>query len=413
VFFAHPAFRQTKLESRFGQAVAFFMKHGFYEAAKATLQNYSDEARDAQFYLLNGRVLMRTRDASNAGLTALQSFERLLQLDPENERGWAGYARALFEAGDYSLKIVAVTNKGKETSRTLKLKVNALESDPQAGSDAADRIVAAGAPVKLHGTNLSHIIMVVINDQQINATYNSADDCIEYTIPADMPDGSYRISLLDNNGVSYGADKIVIVSKPTVLSSSFGAMAGDPVTINGFYLNDVATITVGDKACTITEKTANSLTFTTPELEVGDYEVKGTTASGDPLQFCKDNDLVETALFIIAAEKIIWTGDYLVSWELPDGNPNKEWREISQEEFAKFDIGHTLTFSLKYDETATYHQYQFDNWEWASLPGQQKTDITGDTDVPVEITQDLKDAVAAKAFCIHGHGFSVTRVTYK
>jgi hypothetical protein len=29
-----------------------------------------------------------------------------------------------FEAGDYSLKIVAVTNKGKETSRTLKLKVN-------------------------------------------------------------------------------------------------------------------------------------------------------------------------------------------------------------------------------------------------------------------------------------------------
>lgn len=318
-----------------------------------------------------------------------------------------------FEAGDYSLKIVAVTNKGKETSRTLKLKVNALESDPQAGSDAADRIVAAGAPVKLHGTNLSNIIMVVINDQQINATYNSADDCIEYTIPADMPDGSYRISLLDNNGVSYGADKIVIVSKPTVLSSSFGAMAGDPVTINGFYFNDVATITVGDKACTITEKTANSLTFTTPELEVGDYEVKGTTASGDPLQFCKDNDLVETALFIIAAEKIIWTGDYLVSWELPDGNPNKEWREISQEEFAKFDIGHTLTFSLKYDETATYHQYQFDNWEWASLPGQQKTDITGDTDVPVEITQDLKDAVAAKAFCIHGHGFSVTRVTYK
>ena len=36
-----------------------------------------------------------------------------------------------------------------------------------------------------------------------------------------------------------------------------------------------------------------------------------------------------------------------------------------------------------------------------------------DTDVPVEITQELKDAVAAKAFCIHGHGFSVVRVTYK
>lgn len=318
-----------------------------------------------------------------------------------------------FEAGDYTLKILAVTTKGKETSRTLKLKVNALDGDPQAGSDAADRIVAAGAAVKLHGTNMENIIKVVINDQQLDATYNSADKCVEYTIPADMPDGSYRVSLLDNIGVSYGADKIVVVSKPTVLSSTFGAMAGDPVTMSGFYLNDVATITVGDKTCEITEKTANSLTFTAPELAVGDYEIKGTNAAGESLQFCKDNELVETALFIIAAEKIVWTGDYPVSWELPDGNPNKEWREISQEEFATYQVGHTLTISLKYDETATYHQYQFDNWEWASLPGQQKTDITGDTDVPVEITQELKDAVAAKAFCIHGHGFSVTRVTYK
>ena len=86
---------------------------------------------------------------------------------------------------------------------------------------------------------------------------------------------------------------------------------------------------------------------------------------------------------------------------------------ISQEDFAKYQIGHTLTFSLKYDASATYHQYQFDNWEWASLPGQQKTDITGDTDVAIEITQDLKDAVAAKGLRIHGHGFSVVRVTYK
>ena len=319
----------------------------------------------------------------------------------------------LFEAGDYTLKIMAVTTKGKETSRTMKLKVNALEGDPQAGSDTADRIVKAGAAVKLHGTKMENIIKVVINDQQLDATYNAAEKCVEYTIPADMPGGSYRVSVIDNTGTSFGADKIVVVNKPTVLNSTFGAMVGDPVTIEGFYLNDVATITVGGKECTITEKTADKITFTTPELEVGDYEMTGTTTSGEAVQFCKDNELVETALFIIAAEKIVWTGDYPVSWELPDGNPNKEWRQISQEEFATYQVGHTLTISLKYDETATYHQYQFDNWEWASLPGQQKTDLFGDTDVPVEITQELKDAVAAKAFCIHGHGFSVTRVTYK
>lgn len=318
-----------------------------------------------------------------------------------------------FEAGEYTLKIVATTVRGKETSRTMKLSVKALDNDPQPGTDAADRIVMAGAAVKLHGTNMQSVTKVVINGQQLNATYNAADGCVEYTLPADLPGGSYRISVVDNSGMSYGAGKIVVVSKPTVLSATFGGMVGDPVTITGFYLNDVATITVGGKQCVITEKTAGSLTFTTPDLAVGDYEVKGTSTSGEPLQFCKDNDLVEVALFIIASEKIIWTGDYPVSWELPDGNPNKEWRKISQEEFATFDVGHTLIISLKYDETAGYHQYQFDNWEWVLLPGQKKTDITGDTDVPVEITQDLKDAVAAKAFCIHGHGFSVTRVSYK
>ena len=242
----------------------------------------------------------------------------------------------LFEAGDYTLKILAVTTKGKETSRTLKLKVNALEGDPQAGSDTADRIVKAGAAVKLHGTNMDNIIKVVINDQQLDATYNAADKCVEYTIPADMPGGSYRVSVIDNTGTSFGADKIVVVNKPTVLNSTFGAMVGDPVTIEGFYLNDVATITVGGKECIITEKTADKITFTTPELEVGDYEMTGTTTSGEAVQFCKDNELVETALFIIASEKIVWTGDYPVSWELPDGNPNKEWRQISQEEFATF-----------------------------------------------------------------------------
>jgi hypothetical protein len=318
-----------------------------------------------------------------------------------------------FEAGSYTLKILAVTVKGKETSRTMKLTVKALEGDPQAGSDMADRVVAAGAAARLHGTKLDDITKVVINGEEVAATYNSADKCIEYTVPATLSAGSYRVTLVNDKDERFGADMIVVVTKPTVLNSTFAGMSKDAVTIEGFYLNDVATLTIGGKECTITEKTADKLTFIAPELEAGDYELKGTTTSGEAVSFCKDNALAESALFIVATEKVVWTGDYAVSWELPDGNPNKEWREISQEEFAKYEVGHTLTFSLKLDETATYHQYQFDNWEWASLPGQQNTTITADTDVPVEITQELKDAVAAKAFCIHGHGFSVVRVTYK
>ena len=185
------------------------------------------------------------------------------------------------------------------------------------------------------------------------------------------------------------------------------------MTIEGFYLNDVATITVGGQECTITEKTADKLTFTIPELAVGDYELKGTTTNGEAVLFCKGSEVVESALLIIAAEKVIWTGDYYVSWELPDGNPNKEWREISQDEFATFEVGHTLTISLKINPSDGYHKYAIGDWEWVLMPGQAETEINQDTDVAVEITQELKNRVAAKAFCIHGHGFSVTKVTYK
>ena len=96
LFFANPVFQHTGLEQKFGELVAFFVKHKAYDAAKLTLRNYREDARDAQFYLLNGNILMRTHDAGNAGLSAVESYARALMLEPDNERAWAGYARALF-----------------------------------------------------------------------------------------------------------------------------------------------------------------------------------------------------------------------------------------------------------------------------------------------------------------------------
>ncbi len=100
-FFANPLFRNTPLEERFLQVVTFFMKRKVYDAARLVLQNYSPERCDAQFYLMNANVLMRTGLSENAGLTACESYARLIELEPDNERGWAGYARALFACGEY------------------------------------------------------------------------------------------------------------------------------------------------------------------------------------------------------------------------------------------------------------------------------------------------------------------------
>lgn len=101
LFFANSLFRQTQLENKFNEVVSFLLKHKAYDSAREVLQNYREEARDVQFYLLNGTLLMRTHDKQNAGLTAGESYARLLELEPDNERAWAGYARAMFEAGDY------------------------------------------------------------------------------------------------------------------------------------------------------------------------------------------------------------------------------------------------------------------------------------------------------------------------
>ena len=101
LFFANSLFQQTRLEEKMGEVVSFFIKHKAYDAARQVLQNYREERRDAQFYMFNGTVLMRTHTERNAGLDATTCFARLLELEPNNERGWAGYARALFADGDY------------------------------------------------------------------------------------------------------------------------------------------------------------------------------------------------------------------------------------------------------------------------------------------------------------------------
>lgn len=101
LFFANGMFQQTRLEEKMGEVVSFFIKHKAYDAARQVLQNYREERRDAQFYMLNGTVLMRTHVERNADLDAVTCFARLLELEPDNERGWAGYARALFARGDY------------------------------------------------------------------------------------------------------------------------------------------------------------------------------------------------------------------------------------------------------------------------------------------------------------------------
>lgn len=101
LFFANRLFQQTQLEDKFGEVTSFLVKNKAYEAAKLVLQNYRTERRDVQFFLLNGTVIRRTCASHNAGLTSLDCYRTIVEMSPEDERVWGGYARALFDTHDY------------------------------------------------------------------------------------------------------------------------------------------------------------------------------------------------------------------------------------------------------------------------------------------------------------------------
>lgn len=125
-----------------------------------------------------------------------------------------------FLTGEYILKIVATTTKGKSTSRTGKLVVLPLDSDPNPGNDIRDRQVVPGQSVKLHGTNMDKVMKITIGEKEAVATFveNGDDSYIEYIVPADLVLGTYRVTLTDNEGNVYGGGKIEISNEVPVVT---------------------------------------------------------------------------------------------------------------------------------------------------------------------------------------------------
>ena len=117
----------------------------------------------------------------------------------------------------------------------------------------------------------------------------------------------------------------------------------------------------------------------------------------------------------IAAETVLWEGSWYVSWEYAEDDEanaeHREWKHLGQEDFASYEVGTTVCFYMEQAEGATYAKYAIHNWSWALLPGQAETEFTVSTVAKLPITQEVKDAIAAGGFAIHGHGFNVVKAT--
>lgn len=91
LFFANTLFSDTSLGEHFNEVAAFLIKKKRTGDAKTLLQCYDASRRDFQYYMMSGYL----------GLSPGESYAHAYELEPENERALAGYARELFSEAHY------------------------------------------------------------------------------------------------------------------------------------------------------------------------------------------------------------------------------------------------------------------------------------------------------------------------
>lgn len=312
-------------------------------------------------------------------------------------------------AGTWTVKIVATTTKGLTTSRTAMLVVNPLDGDPVAGEAILERLVAPGAAAVLGGQNMDKVAKVVIGGVECNAAY--ADGAVSYTVPADMAAGTYQLTLKDSEGFEYGAGYTTVSAASVISSASFSGKPGTEITVTGLNLDKVASLSAGDKACSIVSKTSSELKFTIPVLEAGDYQLTGLDESGVAVGFVNGTQMQESASLTVVSAAAIWEGHHYVSWALADGDPNKTFSALAVES-QSWPVGSKVGIYLSVKSDDEYHQVQFNSMWWTQLPGTEKTDFGEDTLFEIVWTQEILDLINAQGgFIVCGHGFYVDKVT--
>lgn len=233
-------------------------------------------------------------------------------------------------AGNYMLKVVATTTKGKSTSRTGRVVVRPCGGDPVPGKDIYDLQVRPGSKAKLHGSNMDKVTKIVFGETEVPVTFvdKGEESYVEYEVP-NLPLGTYKVKLIDAEGIVYGGGSIELS-------------------------NDV------------------------PEIK----------------------------------ENILWEGHHYVSWDLPDGDPNKTFNLITKEQFTSLSAGTKLLIHYTLEPSAEYHQMQLTTMWWTELPGTAKTDLTEDGVMELAITQEMLNLVNEQdGFLCVGHGYYVDKIT--
>lgn len=317
-------------------------------------------------------------------------------------------------AGTYDFKVEVSTEAGYSTSREGLVQVNPLDGDPWADEVGFERIAAPGAAAVLYGVNLEKVSRIVIGDRTVTEIdYDDAGKCVNYTVPAEVKDGTYRLILVDASGNEFGGDKLLVTSKPLVTAGADRISKSKEWTMTGVNMDKIASITLGDKTVTeFTKQTPTEIVLECPDIEIGEYTLSGKASDGSAVLFYSESGNTTETTAILSSSTVLWEGHHYVSWDLPDDNPNKKFDLIGKDVFATIKAGSVLSIHYSLEPDAEYHQIQTDTAWWTELPGTAKADLTGNGIHTITLTQEALDLIQAEdGFICVGHGYYVDMVT--
>lgn len=175
-------------------------------------------------------------------------------------------------------------------------------------------------------------------------------------------------------------------------------------------LGTVTKVMVGGKEVVAFEvlEEGTALKLTAPaDLENGDYAI--TLVDGDGVEF-PGGTIKVTSEPKPSMENTLWEGHHYVSWDLGDGDPNKNFNLITKDQVAKWKEGQTLRVYCSMKDDDAYHQIKLATGWWTDLTSPYEF---GEGDVvKFELTQDALDKMAAEdGFICVGHGYYVDKVT--
>jgi len=187
---------------------------------------------------------------------------------------------------------------------------------------------------------------------------------------------------------------------------------GTDVTLHGTNMEHVTKIVIGGHEIPCTYNEEGYIAYTVPaDLAEGEYRIRlidadGVTYGGGFITLSLNPDYE-------VEEIVLWEGHHYVSWDKPDGDPNKTFTAL-QDELGKLKAGTVIAVTYTIEPADGYHQMQLMTAWWTLLPGHEKLEFSEDGVYEYTLTDEALDLLAAQnGFLIGGHGFYVDKIVSK